>query len=201
MKINLLHKSVMRITVIDNFDSFVFNLVRYLREIPEVEVEVHRNDLSNIDVLEKSDGILLSPGPGIPVEAGKLMEIIEKFHDKKPILGVCLGHQALGEFFGAKMKPEDKPVHGKPDNIIVQDHSSIFRSLGQLESVGRYHSWSLSNLPDTLICTSQTQEGTVMSFKHSSQPIDGVQVHPESILTPNGRTMIKNWIQTLKTEK
>ena len=79
----------MRITVIDNFDSFVFNLVRYLREIPEVEVEVHRNDLSNIDVLEKSDGILLSPGPGIPIEAGKLMEIIEKFHDKKPMLGVC----------------------------------------------------------------------------------------------------------------
>ncbi len=191
----------MHITVIDNFDSFVFNLVRYLREIPEVDVEVYRNDLSDLSILEKTDGILLSPGPGIPVEAGKLMEIIEKFHDKKPILGVCLGHQALGEFFGAKMKQENKPVHGKPDNIIIQDHTSIFNSLCHQETVGRYHSWSLSNLPDALICTSKTQEGTVMSFKHSSKPIEGVQFHPESILTPNGRTMINNWIQTLKTEK
>lgn len=191
----------MHITVIDNFDSFVFNLVRYLREIPGVEVIVHRNDLLDLNVLDQTDGILLSPGPGIPAEAGQLMRIIEKFHDKKPILGVCLGHQALGEFFGAKLKQETRPVHGKSDSILVSDHSSIFRSMGKTETVGRYHSWSLSALPDVLKCTSQNQDGTIMSFKHISIPIEGVQFHPESILTPNGRKMIDNWVQTLKKEK
>lgn len=191
----------MHITVIDNYDSFVFNLVRYLREIPGVELSVYRNDLSELKLLEKTDGILLSPGPGIPSEAGNLMRVIEEFHDKKPILGVCLGHQALGEFFGAEMKQEMKPVHGKPDDIFISDHSSIFLSLGKVETVGRYHSWSLEKLPDDLKCTAQTQDGTIMSFKHISRPIEGVQFHPESILTPNGRKMITNWVQSIKTEK
>jgi anthranilate synthase component 2 len=189
----------MHITVIDNFDSFVFNLVRYLREIPEVNVSVHRNDLEDLSTLEETDAILLSPGPGIPIEAGKLMEVIEQFHAKTPILGVCLGHQAIGEYFGAKMKQEDKPVHGKPDNIVIQDHSSIFQSLGHLETVGRYHSWSLTHLPKELSCTSQTQDGTIMSFKHETLPLEGVQFHPESILTPNGRKMITNWVQSIKS--
>jgi anthranilate synthase component 2 len=186
-----------KVGVIDNFDSFVFNLVRYLDEL-EVEVIVMRNDVLNVELLEKCDGILLSPGPGIPREAGQLMECIHYFEKKKPILGVCLGHQAIGEYFGAKLKQEPKPIHGEMSTVYQQESDELFFEIPHSFEVGRYHSWSvdLNNTP-ILIATSFSEDNCLMSMKHINLPIHGVQFHPESILTKEGRKMIQNWVSTL----
>lgn len=189
----------MKIAVIDNFDSFVFNLVRYLKEIPSVELIIQRNNCIDYAKIDECDAILLSPGPGIPSEAGELMEIISKYHRTKAILGVCLGHQAIGEFFGAELIPCALPIHGKSSLIDVIQNSSLFLKNGESVQVGRYHSWQISEvLPSNLIVTSITESGEIMGIKHEQFAVEGIQFHPESILTPNGRKMIENWVNSLK---
>ncbi len=187
----------MKIAVINNFDSFVFNLVRYLKE-SECEVIVQRNDQIDFEILETCDGILLSPGPGIPSEAGGLMEVIRRLASGKPILGVCLGHQALIEYFGGSLALAEAPMHGKSSRINRIENSKILKNIPASFEVGRYHSWiAQSPLPDALTVTA-TFGNEIMAFEHKELPIYGVQFHPESILTPEGRTMILNYIEVVK---
>lgn len=187
----------MKITVIDNYDSFVYNLVRYLREIPEVEVTIQRNDTIEFSELEKADAILLSPGPGIPSEAGDLMKVIAQFVRTKPILGVCLGHQALAIHFGGKLELCPAPMHGKASVLTQENQSALFANLSKDFEVGRYHSWNVAHpLPNCLQITAKRDQD-IMAFEHEYLPIYGVQFHPESILTPEGRAMIQNWVDVV----
>lgn len=190
----------MKIAVIDNFDSFVFNLVRYIKE-EQHEVVVQRNNRIDFEVLESADGILLSPGPGIPSEAGDLLEVIKRFHAKKPILGVCLGHQAIAEHFGDVLIPCPEPIHGKASRITIAKESGIFQNLPTEIEVGRYHSWQTRILPSSeLEVTASTHDSVVMAIQHRTVPTIGVQFHPESILTPSGRKMIQNWLNIFSTK-
>jgi anthranilate synthase component 2 len=189
----------MKITVIDNYDSFVYNIVRYLRENDKVtEVCVLRNDELDFTLIEESDGILLSPGPGIPSEAGQLMDVLRLFSTSKSIFGVCLGHQAIGEFFGAKLEKAPQIYHGKATSIQIDNSSDLFRDLPADILVGRYHSWQVSQIPGSLKTIAFDEGKNVMAIEHRNWPVSGVQFHPESILTPHGRTIITNWINSIK---
>lgn len=181
------------ITVINNYDSFVFNLVRYLEE-NNCQVHVQRNDEIDHSILEKSDALVLSPGPGIPSEAGDLLHVIERYSTTKPILGVCLGHQALAEYFGGTLIQSERAIHGKQSRIEVDTSSPVFASLDPHIEVGRYHSWCVDKLSDVMHITASLPTGEIMAIEHRSLPIYGVQFHPESILTPTGRTIISNWL-------
>lgn len=182
-----------KITVIDNYDSFVFNLVRYLEE-SNCQVNVQRNDAINFATIEESDAVLISPGPGIPSESGQLMEAISRFSEQKKILGVCLGHQALAEYFGGAISQSSKAIHGKQSLITLDQSSSLFANLESTINVGRYHSWHVNELPHSMHSTAQLETGEIMAMEHAHLPIYGVQFHPESILTPDGRTIISNWL-------
>ncbi len=182
-----------RITVIDNYDSFVYNLVRYVRECG-VEVTVMRNDQIDQKIIEESDGILLSPGPGIPINAGSLMKVIEEFSATKKILGVCLGHQALAESFGGSISQKARAIHGKASSMKIAETQGLFEGLSECIDIGRYHSWSVDQMPNEFKITGTLADGTVMAMQHQSKPIFGVQFHPESILTTSGRQIIQNWI-------
>jgi anthranilate synthase component 2 len=186
----------MKVAVIDNYDSFTYNLVHYLEDL-NVEVTVFRNDEFELLDIEKFDKILLSPGPGIPDEAGLLKEVIKKYAPTKSILGVCLGLQAIGEVFGGKLSNLEKVYHGVATKIFIKEKDSIFNNLPNELYVGRYHSWVLSNknLPIDLIITSTDENGQIMSLKHSVYDVRGVQFHPESILTVHGKQILKNWIE------
>ncbi len=185
----------MKIVIIDNYDSFTYNLSHLIKEMG-AKVEVLRNDQFELKDLHKYDKIVLSPGPGIPSEAGLLTDVIRTYKDKKPILGVCLGHQAIGEVFGAKLENLSEVVHGvaTPCHIIQED--TIFRGLPQTITVGRYHSWVIAKqeLPDCLEVTALSEDLNIMAIKHKKYDIHGIQFHPESILTPEGKTIIKNFI-------
>lgn len=186
----------MKIAVIDNYDSFTFNLVHYL-EKHNALVTVFRNDKLEIDELLDYDKILLSPGPGLPNEAGILLKIIEKYHKTKPILGICLGHQAIAEFFGAKLENQKSVTHGEADEIFKTDENEdLFKDISNPITVGRYHSWIVSNdnFPYDLEITSVNNDNQIMSLRHKNYDIKGIQFHPESILTPHGETIIKNWL-------
>ena len=174
--------------------------MRYVQETNEVtETSVMRNDQIDYDYLDNADAVLLSPGPGIPEEAGELMDVIRRYAHKKNIFGVCLGHQALGEYFEGKLEKAPEIYHGKATVINLNTESYLFKGMSQKEAVGRYHSWQISKfLPDSLEQTAFDENGNVMAFQHRDLPICGVQFHPESILTPNGRLMIKNWIESCK---
>jgi anthranilate synthase component 2 len=192
----------MKIAVINNYDSFVYNLVRYLREESGGEVQVYRNDEVKLESLQNVDGIVLSPGPGLPKDAGLMPEIIARYHTQIPILGICLGHQALGEFFGATLVQQDKPLHGKQSRIRNYRRCALLHDLPDEIEVGRYHSWNVelsADLPLDISCTSE--DGYVMGIKHRSLPLHGLQFHPESVLTPLGRQMIRNWIYSLQSKK
>lgn len=184
-----------RIVIIDNYDSFTYNLSHLVKELG-AEVSVFRNDKFQMQQLDAFDKIILSPGPGIPSEAGLLLDAIRNYAGKKPILGVCLGHQAIGEVFGAKLKNLNSVFHGiaTPATIIQDDY--IFDHLPQTLEVGRYHSWIVSKdaLPDCLEITSESDEGYIMSLRHKQFDIRGIQYHPESVLTPQGREIINNWL-------
>jgi anthranilate synthase component II len=189
----------MTIGIIDNFDSFVYNLVRYVREFESTRTIVQRNDHINVQELDQCDALLLSPGPGIPAEAGALMDVIERYKTSKPMLGVCLGHQALGQSFGGILQPCPKPIHGKASEMQVFSEGILFKELPGKLAVGRYHSWQLLPDPDgELLVTGRTRNRTVMAIQHRTLPICGVQFHPESILTPHGRTMINNWLKSIR---
>ena len=187
---------MIRIALIDNYDSFTYNLSHLVKELG-AGVDVYRNDQFELSQLKTYDKILLSPGPGIPSEAGLLMNVIRTYQDSKPILGVCLGHQAIGEVFGARLENLSEVFHGvmSPCHITSEDEY-LFRGLSRDIEVGRYHSWVVSKdgLPDCLEITSVSDEGQIMSLRHKEFDIRGIQYHPESVLTAVGRDIIKNWI-------
>ena len=184
-----------KILVIDNYDSFTYNLVHYLEDL-DCEVTVYRNDEFDIDEIAVFDKILLSPGPGIPDEAGLLKAVIEKYAPTKSILGVCLGQQAIGEVFGGKLTNLEKVYHGVATKVTKTEDDFIFNDLPNEFEVGRYHSWVISNenLPTDLIVTSIDKNGEIMSMKHAHFDIRGVQYHPESVLTPYGKKILENWL-------
>lgn len=185
-----------QIVIIDNYDSFTYNLSHLVKELG-ANVTVYRNDQFELADLEIFDKIILSPGPGIPSEAGLLMQVIKAYAGKKPILGVCLGHQAIGESFGGKLVNLSDVFHGvqTPAKIVANDY--IFAGLGSEIQVGRYHSWVVDadsfNGTDLEI-TATSNEGQVMALRHKTYDIRGIQFHPESVLTPDGKVMIGNWL-------
>lgn len=186
----------MKVLVIDNYDSFTYNLVHYLQDL-NCEVTVKRNDQLSLDDVEAYDKILLSPGPGIPDEAGLLKPIIARYASTKSILGVCLGQQAIGEVFGGTLTNLDDVFHGVATKVhITVDDESLFNGLEKTIEVGRYHSWVVdANLPEVLEATSFDDNGQVMSLRHKTFDVKGVQYHPESVLTPHGKQILKNWVE------
>ena len=183
-----------KILVIDNYDSFVYNLVHYLEDL-NCQVTVKRNDELYLEEVEQYDKILLSPGPGIPDEAGLLKEIIKTYGHSKPMLGVCLGQQAIAEVFGGKLINLNKVYHGVATSIeVIEEDSVLFKDLPKKLDVGRYHSWVVEQLPDALIPTSYDENGQIMSIKHRDFPVFAVQFHPESVLTPLGKKILENWV-------
>ncbi|UZH56832.1 aminodeoxychorismate/anthranilate synthase component II [Salinimicrobium tongyeongense] len=185
------------VLVIDNYDSFVYNLVHYLEEL-DCKVTVRRNDEINLEEIEQYDKILLSPGPGIPDEAGLLKEVISTYASKKSIFGVCLGQQAIGEVFGGKLINLKQVHHGVASKIkLCVTNEPLYDQLNNELEVGRYHSWVVDReLPDCLEATSYDENGEVMSLRHRDFDVRGVQFHPESVLTPEGKKMIANWINS-----
>ena len=185
-----------KIFVIDNYDSFTYNLVHYLEELG-AEVTVKRNDQFELSEPEAYEYLLLSPGPGIPDEAGLLKAAIEKYAPSKKILGVCLGQQAIGEVFGASLTNLDTVFHGVATPVEVAEEDMLFNDLPKNFEVGRYHSWVVQTpLPEALIATSFDDQQQLMSLRHKTFPIRAVQFHPESILTPYGKKILENWINS-----
>jgi anthranilate synthase component 2 len=185
----------MKVVIIDNYDSFTYNLSHLIKSLG-AEVTVVRNDQFELQDLESFNKIVLSPGPGIPSEAGLLLDVIRTYAGKKPILGVCLGHQAIGEVFGGKLVNLSDVFHGvaTPCHIVADD--PIFSGLERDITIGRYHSWVVANedLPECLEVTAVSDEGQIMALRHKNLNIRGIQFHPESVLTPDGKKMIQNWM-------
>jgi anthranilate synthase component II len=188
---------MIKVLVIDNYDSFTYNLVHYLEDL-NCDVTVVRNDKLTLDDIKPFDKIVLSPGPGIPDEAGLLKPIIKQFAATKSILGVCLGQQAIAEVFGGSLINLDNVYHGVATKVtITVDDESLFNGLEKTIEVGRYHSWVVnSELPESLEATSLDENGQVMSLRHKVYDVKGVQYHPESVLTPHGKQILKNWINS-----
>lgn len=187
----------MKIVIIDNYDSFVYNLSHLIKELG-AEVTVKRNDQFRLEEIAAFDKILLSPGPGIPEEAGLLLDVIRTYAGKRPILGVCLGEQAIGEVYGGKLTNLDEVFHGVQTPItLTAPDDYLFEGLPPQIQVGRYHSWVVDQkgLPDCLEVTAVSEEGYVMALRHRTLDVRGVQFHPESVLTPDGRQILSNWIQ------
>lgn len=182
------------IFIVDNYDSFTYNLVHYVESFG-AEVTVKRNDEFELSELEPYDKIILSPGPGLPKDAGLMPKVIEKYFTSKPILGVCLGHQAIAEFFGAQLMNLKEVHHGVSTKIEVDTSHYLFSEMHPLQEVGRYHSWAIKEWPNTLREIGYTGDDfTNMAFAHKQFNCVGVQFHPESVLTPNGLKMIENWL-------
>ena len=188
---------MIKVLVIDNYDSFTYNLVHYLEDL-NCNVTVVRNDKLELEDVKPFDKIVLSPGPGIPDEAGLLKAIIEEYAHSKSILGVCLGQQAIGEVFGGSLVNLDEVYHGVATKVqITVDDEPMFNGLGKEIEVGRYHSWVVnSNLPEVLEATSFDKNGQVMSLRHRVYDVKGVQYHPESVLTPKGKQILENWLNS-----
>ena len=186
----------MKIVIIDNYDSFTYNLAHLVKELG-VEVTVYRNDQFELPQLEEFDKIILSPGPGIPSEAGLLLDVIRTYAGKKPMLGVCLGHQAIGEAFGAKLTNLSDVFHGVATEGTQFGNDPIFEGLPKRIVMGRYHSWVVSKdgFPSCLEITAESDEGQVMALRHKEYDIHGIQFHPESVLTTEGKTMLGNWLK------
>jgi len=186
-----------KILVIDNYDSFTYNLVHLIKELTDAQVDVFRNDQIKIDSVNVYNTIILSPGPGIPEEAGLLKEIIKSYAPTKKILGVCLGQQAIGEVFGSQLKNLEEVFHGIETTMILTDiPSPIFAGLPPKFQGGRYHSWAIdkNTLSADLLVTCTDEYDEVMGIKHKEYPLYGMQFHPESVLTPMGKTMMSNFL-------
>lgn len=185
----------MKTVIIDNYDSFTYNLYHLVNELGS-ETDVFRNDQFDPINLNKYDKIILSPGPGIPEEAGRLMEVIRLYAPKKSILGVCLGHQAIGEVFGGTLINLKEVYHGIQSSIVHLNNDYIFDNLPECLQVGRYHSWVVDkdNFPDCLEITAVSDEGLIMALKHKQYDVHGIQFHPESVLSPEGKQIISNWL-------
>lgn len=184
------------VVIIDNYDSFTYNLAHLVKELG-AKVDVLRNDQFKIEELEQYDKIILSPGPGVPEEAGLLLDVIRTYSGKKSILGVCLGEQAIGQVFGGRLVNLSKVFHGVQTDIQLTEPDYIFRGLPARIPVGRYHSWVVDteNFPETLAITAVSPEGQIMALKHREYNVRGIQFHPESVLTPNGKQIMANWLQ------
>jgi anthranilate synthase component 2 len=185
------------IAVIDNYDSFTYNLVHAIKKISGFPVDVFRNDQIALEDLEKYDKIVLSPGPGIPEEAGLLLDIIKRYAPTKSILGVCLGHQAIGEAFGGTLTNMNRVLHGISTPVTKTETATVlFEGLPETFQAGRYHSWIVNeaDLPECLKVTAYDDKGMIMAMKHTEYDVEGVQFHPESVLTPLGEQMIANWL-------
>lgn len=186
----------MRIYVIDNYDSFVYNLVHYLKDLGVDEIKVVKNDRADHGEIKRFHKILLSPGPGIPKDAGKMMDVIKSFHHTHPMLGVCLGHQAIGQFFGWRLKRLAEPLHGVASGLNIVDGACLFKNMHGPNAVGHYHSWVVTPVQNTpLVTTATDPHGNVMALRHRNHKVFGVQFHPESLLTENGKTILQNWLQ------
>lgn len=188
----------MRIVIIDNYDSFTYNLVSLVHEVAGIRPEVLRNDQFELGALDVFDKIILSPGPGLPADAGLLLPVIKTYANKKSILGVCLGHQAIGEVFGAKLKNIERVFHGvaTPARRLLPD--PLFDGIDESFEIGRYHSWVIdpATLPSELEVLAIDDEGNIMAIRHRDLDIKGVQFHPESILTPAGKQLMENWLNS-----
>ncbi|HEX2608152.1 MAG TPA: aminodeoxychorismate/anthranilate synthase component II [Flavisolibacter sp.] len=193
----------MKILVFDNYDSFTYNLVHLVKKIVKDAVEVHRNDQIPLEKVAEFDKIILSPGPGIPEEAGLLLPLIKEYAASKSILGVCLGHQAIGQAFGGKLVNLSQVYHGVATPVKQVSHTgnqsgnALFNQLPETLSVGRYHSWIVSKeaFPEELEVTAEDENGYIMALQHKRYDIQGVQFHPESVLTPDGETILRNWLK------
>lgn len=186
----------MRVLVVDNFDSFTFNLVHYIEQFTEEPVTVLRNtELNPRDILD-FDKVVLSPGPGLPSETTNLLEIAKIAIEAKPLLGVCLGHQAIYQTLGGRLKQLPRVLHGCSSEIELEGSCPIFKTLDKEITIGHYHSWVADEVtkPDSLEVKARDKNRNVMAFQHKTKPVFGVQFHPESVLTPNGLIMIKNWM-------
>ena len=192
----------MKILVFDNYDSFTYNLVHLVEKITHEKVDVHRNDQIPMEKVKDYDKIILSPGPGIPEEAGLLLPLIKEYASSKSILGVCLGHQAIGQAFGGELINLSSVFHGVATKIEVRSQESgvrspLFEGLPNELEVGRYHSWVVSkeNFPPELEITAEDESGMIMGLQHKIYDVQGVQFHPESVLTPMGEDIMKNWLK------
>ena len=187
----------MHITLIDNYDSFTYNLVHYLEEL-EVDLTVMKNDAIDWEVLNTTNAIVLSPGPGLPIESNDLMLVIDKFHRQKPMLGVCLGMQALAVYFGATLENQKEVKHGISEKILISYPGVIFKEINTETPVGLYHSWKINlGSVSPFIATSFSENKVLMSMEHKVLPIYGVQFHPESIMTLEGKKMIQNFVKSI----
>ncbi|AZI67898.1 aminodeoxychorismate/anthranilate synthase component II [Kaistella daneshvariae] len=185
-----------KILVLDNYDSFTYNLVQMIEQITDADVEVFRNDQISLEDIEKYDKIILSPGPGIPEEAGILLDVIKKYAKTKAILGVCLGQQAIAEAFGGSLINLSEIYHGVATEATKITNHKILHNLPDILEVGRYHSWAVNpeDFPAELEITSVDKNGMIMSLKHKTYDVHAVQYHPESILTPHGKQILENFI-------
>ena len=190
----------MKILIIDNYDSFTYNLVQYIKELGQGEVIVVRNDQISIEEVGQYDTIIISPGPGVPSESGITCGVIRRYHTEKSILGVCLGHQAIGEVFGGTIHNLDKVYHGVDSNVKQLREDPMFMQLNPNFRAGRYHSWVVlrEGFPDDLEVIAEDDEGTIMALRHKKYNVRGVQFHPESILTPDGKQILKNFLKIAK---
>jgi anthranilate synthase component 2 len=188
----------MRVLVFDNYDSFTYNLVHLVEKILHQRVDVHRNDQLPLEKVKDYDKIILSPGPGIPSEAGLLLPLIKEYASSKSILGVCLGHQAIGESFGGKLENLSTVYHGVATPVMQTDaKADLFAGLPDEFEVGRYHSWIVAEkgLPSELEITARDVNGMIMAMQHKTYDVKGVQFHPESVLTPEGERILRNWLR------
>ncbi len=191
----------MKILIFDNYDSFTYNLVHLVEKIIHDKVDVHRNDKIGIEQVDSYDKIIISPGPGLPKESGILPELIRRYAGQKSILGVCLGHQAIGESFGGSLTNLSKVYHGVATRLLLKNDrafakNDILKNIPDGSEVGRYHSWIVDrqNFPESLEITAEDDNGFVMAMRHKEFDLQGVQFHPESVLTPLGEQMLRNWL-------
>lgn len=189
----------MKILVFDNYDSFTYNLVHLVEKIRREKVEVYRNDEIPLEEVKRFDKIILSPGPGVPAEAGLLLPLVKEYAPQKSILGVCLGHQAIGEAFGGKLVNLSTVYHGVATPVIIDRSvkSPLFEGLPDRLEAGRYHSWIVAEegFPAELEITARDEQGYIMALQHRSYDLQGVQFHPESVLTPLGEQLLRNWLK------
>ncbi len=187
----------MKILVLDNYDSFVYNLVHYIKQLGYEDLDVYRNDKISLEDVAIYDKIVLSPGPGIPEEAGIMIDLIKYYAESKSILGVCLGHQAIAEAFGIELENMDEVLHGVGNTIKVIEDDVIYTGIPNEFQVGRYHSWQVKKdtLGDTFKLTGIDENGNVMSMRHNTLDVVGVQYHPESVLTEHGLKIVENWLK------
>ncbi len=196
---NSTSKDKVKILVFDNYDSFTYNLVHAVKKLGYTNIEVHRNDQITLEEIEKFDKIILSPGPGVPSESGILLDVIRTYAPTKSILGVCLGEQAIAEAFGGTLINLTDVHHGVSSQVNVLAEDVLFNGLAKQLEVGRYHSWAAekSTLPECLTITAVDNEGMIMALQHKNYDVRGVQFHPESVLTPTGEQMLKNWLEAV----